>query len=154
MFNNALLKECRKNKGLTQYDASKIIGVARTTYADYENGKIQPPIDKIHRICEWLDLPLEKIMHIENNTGIQLSKFKTKNRMTDAEKIQTINRIKKKADTLNTFDDIAMIVRKMNIEVQEKEIVLNILEYIMQKYIITSSDLELYKRIQKAVEND
>ena len=61
MFNNALLKECRKNKGLTQYDASKIIGVARTTYADYENGKIQPPIDKIHRICEWLDLPLEKI---------------------------------------------------------------------------------------------
>ena len=41
MFNNALLKERRKSKGLTQYDASKIIGVARTTYADYENGKIQ-----------------------------------------------------------------------------------------------------------------
>ena len=93
MFNNALLKECRKNKGLTQYDASKIIGVARTTYADYENGKIQPPIDKIHRICEWLDLPLEKIMHIENNTGIELSKFKTKNRMTDAEKINAVNTI-------------------------------------------------------------
>ena len=78
---------------MTQYDASKIIGVARTTYADYENGKIQPPIDKIHRICEWLDLPLEKIMHIENNTGIELSKFKTKNRMTDAEKINAVNTI-------------------------------------------------------------
>lgn len=154
MFNNALLKECRKNKGLTQYDASKIIGVARTTYADYENGKIQPPIDKIHRICEWLDIPLEKIMHIENNTGIELSKFKTKNRMTDAEKIQTINRIKKKADTLNTFDDIAMIVRKMNIEVQEKEIVLNLLDYIMQKYMFTPSDMEIYDRIAKAEKND
>ena len=93
MFNNALLKERRKSKGLTQYDASKIVGVARTTYADYENGKIQPPIDKIHRICEWLDLPLEKIMHIENNTGIELSKFKTKNRMTDAEKINAVNTI-------------------------------------------------------------
>ena len=154
IFNNTLLKECRKNKGLTQYDASKIIGVARTTYADYENGKIQPPIDKIHKICEWLDLPLEQIMQIENNTGIELSKFKTKNRMTDAEKISTINRIKKKADTLNTFDDIAMIVRKMNIEVQEKEIVLNLLDYIMQKYMLTSSDMELYNRIQNAEEND
>ena len=153
MFNNSLLKERRKIKGLTQYDASKIIGVARTTYADYENGKIQPPIDKIHRICEWLDLPLEQIMQVENNTGVELSKFKTKNRMTDAEKIQIINRIKKKADTLNTFDDIAMIVRKMNIEVQEKEIVLNLLDYIMQKYMLTSSDMELYNRIKDA-END
>ena len=93
-------------------------------------------------------------MHIENNTGIELSKFKTKNRMTDAEKIQTINRIKKKADTLNTFDDIAMIVRKMNIEVQKKEIVLNLLDYIMQKYMLTPSDMEIYDRIAKAEKND
>lgn len=150
IFNNTMLKERRKSKGLTQYDASKIIGVARTTYADYENGKIQPPIDKIHRICEWLDIPLEQIMHIENNTGIELSSLNTKNKMTDAEKINTINRIKKKADTLNTFDDIAMIVRKMNIEAQEKEIVLNLLDYIMQKYMLTSADLELYNRIQDA----
>ena len=154
MFNNALLKECRKNKGLTQYDASKKIGVARTTYADYENGKIQPPMDKVHKICEWLDMPIERLMTVENNTGIELSKFKTKNRMTDAEKISIINRIKKQADTLNTFDDIAMIVRKMNIEVQEKEILLNLLDYMMQNYMLTSSDLELYDRIQKASDND
>ena len=74
--------------------------------------------------------------------------------MTDAEKIQTINRIKKKADTLNKFDDIAMIVRKMNIEVQEKEIVLNLLDYIMQKYMLTPSDMEIYDRIAKAEKND
>ena len=154
MFNNALLKERRKIKGLTQYDASKIVGVARTTYADYENGKIQPPIDKIHRICEWLDLPLEQIMQIENNTGVELSRFKTKNRMTDAEKIQTINRIKKQADTLNTFDDSAMIVRKMNIEVQEKEIVLNLLDNTMQKYMLNPSDMEIYDRIEKKKKND
>lgn len=154
MFNNALLKEYRKNKGLTQYDASKIIGVARTTYADYENGKIQPPIDKIHKICEWLDLPLEQIMHIENNTGIELSKFKTKNRMTDAEKINIINRIKKQVDILHNFDDIAVIVKKMNIEVKEKELILNLLDYIMQSYALRKHDMELYNRIQKAEEND
>ena len=93
-------------------------------------------------------------MQIENNTGIELSKLKTKNRMTDAGKIQTINRIKKKADTLNTFDDIAMIVRKMNIEVQEKDILLNLLDYMMQKYMLTPSDMEIYDRIAKAEKND
>lgn len=154
MFNNALLKECRKNKGLTQYDASKIIGVARTTYADYENGKIQPPIDKIHKICEWLDLPLEQIMHIENNTGIELSKFKTKQRMSEAEKIQTINRIKKQANIINTFDDIATTVRNMDIKGNEKDLIINLLDYISQNYMLRASELELYDRIQRAKEND
>ena len=154
MFNNALLKERRKSKGLTQYDASKIIGVARTTYADYENGKIQPPIDKIHRICEWLDLPLEEVMQIENNTGVELSKFKTKYRMSDAEKIQTINRIKKQAQIINTFDDIATTVRNMEIKGAEKDLIINLLDYIAQYYMLRKADLELYDRIQRAEEND
>lgn len=150
MFNNALLKECRKNKGLTQYDASKIIGVARTTYADYENGKIQPPIDKVQKICEWLDIPLEKLMIVENNTGIELSKFKTKYIMTDAEKIKTINRIQTNANIINTFDDIAITVRNMEIKATEKDLIINLLDYIMQSYMLRASDLELYDRIKKA----
>lgn len=154
MFNNALLKECRKKQGLTQYDASKKIGVARTTYADYENGKIQPPIDKIRKICEWLDVPLDQFMYVENNTGIELSKFKTKNRMSDAEKIQIINRIKKQVEVLHTFDDIAVIIRKMDIEIQEKEIMLNLLDYISQKYTLSKSDIESYDRMRMAEEND
>ena len=154
MFNNALLKECRKSKGLTQYDASKKIGVARTTYADYENGKIQPPIDKIRKICEWLDIPLEQFMQVENNTGIELSKFKTKNRMSDSEKIHHINRIKKQADIVNTFDDIACTVRNMEIKATEKDLIINLLDYICQSYMLRKSDLELYDRIQRAKEND
>lgn len=154
MFNNALLKECRKKQGLTQYDASKKIGVARTTYADYENGKIQPPIDKIHKICEWLDIPFDKLMIIENNTGIELSKFKTKYRMSDSEKIQYINRIQTQANIINTFDDIATTVRNMEIKKNEKDLIINLLDYIMQSYMLRKADLELYDRIQRAKEND
>lgn len=157
MFNNALLKECRKKQGLTQYDASKKIGVARTTYADYENGKIQPPIDKIRKICEWLDLPLDKLMIVENNTGIELSKFKTKQCMSESEKIQTINRIKKQAEVINTFDDIATTVRNMEIKATEKDLIINLLDYICNSYMLRKADLELYDRIQRAkreAEND
>ena len=114
IFNNTLLKECRKNKGLTQYDASKIIGVARTTYADYENGKIQPPIDKIRKISEWLDLPLEKLMNIQYTDYAELDY---------------------KPEIVNALDDIASEVKQLKLKDQEKYLIINLLDYIAQNYI-------------------
>ena len=114
IFNNTLLKECRKNKGLTQYDASKIIGVARTTYADYENGKIQPPIDKIRKICDWLDMPLDKLMNIEYADYSELDH---------------------KPEIVNALDDIASEIKSLSLENQEKSIIINLLDYIAQNYM-------------------
>lgn len=114
IFNNTLLKECRKNKGLTQYDASKIIGVARTTYADYENGKIQPPIDKIRKICDWLDMPLDKLMNIEYADYSELDH---------------------KPEIVNALDDIASEIKNLSLENQEKSLIINLLDYIAQNYI-------------------
>lgn len=114
MFNNSLLKERRKSKGLTQYDASKIIGVARTTYADYENGKIQPPIDKIRKISEWLDLPLEKLMDIQYTDYAELDH---------------------NTDVVNALDDIATKVKRLELKDQEKFLIINLLDYIAQNYI-------------------
>ena len=114
MFNNALLKERRKIKGLTQYDASKIVGVARTTYADYENGKIQPPIDKIRKISDWLDLPLEKLMNIE---------------YADYSELDDKNEI------VNALDDIASEIKQLSLKDQEKYLIINLLDYIAQNYI-------------------
>ena len=114
MFNNALLKERRKIKGLTQYDASKIVGVARTTYADYENGKIQPPIDKIRKISDWLDLPLEKLMNIQYADYTELDH---------------------KSDVVNALDDIAREIKQLSLKDQEKFLIINLLDYIAQNYM-------------------
>ena len=114
IFNNTLLKECRKNKGLTQYDASKIIGVARTTYADYENGKIQPPIDKIRKICDWLDMPLDKLMNI---------------------KYADYSELDHKPEIVNALDDIASEIKSLSLKSQEKSLIINLLDYIAQNYI-------------------
>ena len=114
MFNNALLKERRKSKGLTQYDASKIVGVARTTYADYENGKIQPPIDKIRKISDWLDLPLEKLMNIQYTDYMELDY---------------------KPEIVNALDDIASEVKQLRLKDQEKYLIINLLDYVTQNYI-------------------
>ena len=114
IFNNTLLKECRKNKGLTQYDASKIIGVARTTYADYENGKIQPPIDKIRKICDWLDMPLDKLMNIEYADYSELDH---------------------KPEIVNALDDIASEIKSLSLKDQEKYLIINLLDYIALNYM-------------------
>ena len=114
IFNNTLLKECRKNKGLTQYDASKIIGVARTTYADYENGKIQPPIDKIRKICDWLDMPLDKLMNIQYADYSELDH---------------------KPEIVNALDDIASEIKSLSLKNQEKSLIINLLDYIAQNYM-------------------
>ena len=120
MFNNTLLKERRKIKGLTQYDASKIVGVARTTYADYENGKIQPPIDKIRKISDWLDLPLEKLMNIQYTDYAELDY---------------------KPEIVNALDDIATEVKQLKLNDQEKYLVINLLDYIAQNYIRKERDV-------------
>ena len=91
-----MLKEHRKRQGITQFEAAQRIGIARTTYADYEKGNIQPPIDKVQRISEWLDMPTSELMQADNDTGIDLSLVKTRNRMSDAEKVFMIKRIKAK----------------------------------------------------------
>ena len=114
MFNNALLKERRKIKGLTQYDASKIVGVARTTYADYENGKIQPPIDKIRKISDWLDLPLEKLMNIQYTEYAELDN---------------------KNEIVNALDDIASEIKQLSLKDKEKYLIINLLDYIAQNYM-------------------
>ena len=114
MFNNALLKERRKIKGLTQYDASKIVGVARTTYADYENGKIQPPIDKIRKISDWLDLPLEKLMNIQSTDYAEVNH---------------------KSGVVNALDDIATEIKLLKLKDQEKYLIINLLDYVAQNYI-------------------
>lgn len=114
IFNSTLLKECRKNKGLTQYDASKIIGVARTTYADYENGKIQPPIDKIRKICDWLDMPLDKLMNIEYADYSELDH---------------------KPEIVNALDDIASEIKSLSLKSQEKSLIINLLDYIALNYM-------------------
>ena len=141
LFNNTLLKECRKQRGLTQLEASQKLGIARTTYADYEKGKIQPPIDKLQRISMWLDIPTERLMQANNDTGIDISKIEMK--LSDAEKVQMIKRIQAKFDIYEAFDEFVEKVSKLELTKAEKDLIINLLDYIyMTSYQFTPAELE------------
>ena len=141
LFNNTLLKESRKQRGLTQLEASQKLGIARTTSADYEKGKIQPPIDKLQRISMWLDIPTERLMQANNDTGIDISKIELK--LSDAEKVQMIKRIQAKFDIYEAFDEFAEKVRNLELTKAEKDLIINLLDYIyMTSYQFTPAELE------------
>lgn len=46
------IKHAREAKGLTQVDATKMVGIARQTYMNYENGKNEPPLATLIKMTE------------------------------------------------------------------------------------------------------
>lgn len=54
------LKELRKSKKhLTQKDMAKLLGVARTTYSSYEQGRSIPDSATQNRIADYFDVTLD-----------------------------------------------------------------------------------------------
>lgn len=49
------LRELRKIKGLTLKQVSEVLSIPLNTYANYEHGVRQPPIELIVEICRFFD---------------------------------------------------------------------------------------------------
>ena len=132
MFNNEKLKECRKQAGYTQLDMAKLIGVARTTYAEYEQGKIQPPLDKVQKILQ--SLPMLRGEHVDgvddiliNDDQITLIQAKNMREYTISE-AQTIREV------LKVLDDIDTIVKDSPLRSIDEELILALTDNIRKRY--------------------
>ena len=132
MFNNEKLKECRKQAGYTQLDMAMIIGVARTTYAEYEQGKIQPPLDKVQKILQAL--PMLKGELVEGVDDIlihddQITLIQAKNmREYTISEAQTIREV------LKVLDDIDTIVKDSPLRTIDEELILSLTDNIRKRY--------------------
>ena len=67
------LLELRTKHGLTQEDLSELLGVARTTYAMYEQGKRQMDYGLLLKLCDYYKVSLDYLfgrtnqpLHIES----------------------------------------------------------------------------------------
>lgn len=52
----------RKAKGLNQSDMPDILGIQRSTWANYENGATEPPIETIIKISRYFGISLDDLM--------------------------------------------------------------------------------------------
>ena len=132
MFNNEKLKECRKQAGYTQLDMARLIGVARTTYAEYEQGKIQPPIDKVQKILRSLPMLRGELVEgvddiLINDDQITLIQAKNMREHTISE-AQTIREV------LKVLDDIDTIVKDSPLRSIDEELILSLTDNSRKRY--------------------
>ena len=132
MFNNVRLKELRKNAGFTQVQVAEKIGVARTTYAEYEQGKIQPPLDKVQKILQSLPMLRGELVDGVDDILIhddQITLIQAKNmREYTISEAQTIREV------LKVFDDIDTIVKDSPLRSIDEELMLSLTDNIRKRY--------------------
>ena len=132
MFNNEKLKECRKQAGYTQLDMAKIIKVARTTYAEYEQGKIQPPLDKVQKILQALPMLRGELVDGVDDILInddQITLIQAKNmREPISNDAQVIREV------LKVLDDIDTIVKDSPLRSIDEELILALTDNIRKRY--------------------
>lgn len=59
------LKEARKNSGMTQAEVAKIVGVAKNTYCNWENGTREPNILKIKALAKAFGVSVDYLVGME-----------------------------------------------------------------------------------------
>ena len=60
------LKECRKEKGVSQRDVADAIKVDRRSIIRYENGVRTPTLATALRLSEYYGRPVNDIFHLED----------------------------------------------------------------------------------------
>ena len=53
------IKEAREKKKMSQKDFADLIGVKQQTLSGYENNKMKPPIDVVHKIAETCETSID-----------------------------------------------------------------------------------------------
>ena len=61
MFNEKL-KAARKQKGLSQAELGKLLGVQAQTIGRWETGKSKPNLETVNKLCDILNIPLYSLI--------------------------------------------------------------------------------------------
>ena len=62
------LKALRKEHLKTQEDLSKILGIKRSTYAEYERGRINPPMPTVEALAKYFNVSIDYLLGKTNFT--------------------------------------------------------------------------------------
>lgn len=80
------ITELRKNKGLTQNEMAKILGVARTTYSSYEQNRRVPDTEIQNKIADFYNVTLD---YLHGREGVP--SWADKNDIIDLEEMLNSN---------------------------------------------------------------
>ncbi len=112
---NEKIKYFRKSKGITQEEMAVKLNVVRQTVSKWENGLSVPDADVLIKIAELLDVPVSKLLGIEEiaDIDVDLSEELTKLNEELAQKNQREKLVKqanKKRGLIITLSFVAMLI--------------------------------------------
>lgn len=70
------IREIRRQKGVTQADLAKAIGVSPTIISRYEGGGVQPPLEKLQKIATILDVSISDLLGEGERSQVQQYEFR------------------------------------------------------------------------------
>lgn len=80
MLKNKLI-ELRKEKKLRQEDIAKILGIARTTYAMYEQGNREPDFDTLNKIADYFEVSIDRLLGREEKKSAKEGSLEEVNKL-------------------------------------------------------------------------
>ena len=84
-------RNIREQKKIKQHDVANALGISRTAYSNYENGKRNPDIETLKRIAEYFNVSIDYLLnHIPNVDDKQLILL-TKKEVEVFEKFQSLS---------------------------------------------------------------
>ena len=63
---NEVLREVRRESGMTQKDVYTVLQVSPNCYASWEQGRTQPDIENIKRLCAIFDVSADYLLGLED----------------------------------------------------------------------------------------
>lgn len=117
------LKLLRKEKHKTQQDMADFLKIQRSTYGEYERGRIMPPYDKIKKLADYLEVSVDYLMGTTN--------FRTVNDKIDTVAKREITDVSKTLthliEELKTADNIVRL-DGVDLDEESKSLLLSSLE--------------------------
>lgn len=75
------LKQMRKNLNLSQQELAKKLQLAKATYARYEIGASEPPIEVLISIADYFGCSIDYLLGHQNSNIIHLDSFTSKEKV-------------------------------------------------------------------------
>jgi len=67
------LKIARKSKGLSQSEVAKSLHIERYCYANWEQGRAEPSVTDIQKLCVILEVSANELLGIEDGLQIRIA---------------------------------------------------------------------------------
>lgn len=65
---NEILREVRRESGMTQKDVYTILQVSPNCYASWEQGRTQPDIENIKKLCTIFEVSADYLLGLEDKS--------------------------------------------------------------------------------------